>query len=273
MQVLRFLLKALIAVAASNRVSGHAFSANGTPLLCGTMDLNSKLTRHCFPATANRHMVCCADIQLPDPAMYSGSRLPHNTSSFHNILESRIRSVSRPESYSWCTCSIDVCENQLGGKVQWILQPDGSTISPLGSTRVAQPRSEIVTPDLLKFATGSEMSLEHDLNVDFDRAAGHYGRIDFSAGRARGTSVDAMIAEKEEEVIRLLQSNEAAGSDSTEEIDLGDKLRPLTKEQVPPTRIANGAIALGGRMHSFGIHSFGVPKHDGTCCPPRRWRS
>ncbi|EKX36091.1 hypothetical protein GUITHDRAFT_165826 [Guillardia theta CCMP2712] len=43
-----------------------------------------------------------------------------------NLLEKRIKEASSPQSYSWCTCSVDICEGQLGGKVLWMLQPDGA---------------------------------------------------------------------------------------------------------------------------------------------------
>jgi hypothetical protein len=37
-----------------------------------------------------------------------------------NPLENLIRLSSRPESYSWCTCSANICK-LLGGRVAWQL--------------------------------------------------------------------------------------------------------------------------------------------------------
>lgn len=96
--------------------------------------------------------------------------------------------------------------------MSWILQPDGSTLSPLGSPHPAQ------SPNLLQLPIAASA-------MDVDRAESG-GKLDpFSGG------LDAMIADKENEVMRLMQSKREE-SDSTEEVDLAEKLRPLTKEQV-----------------------------------------
>ena len=36
-----------------------------------------------------------------------------------------ITKASKPENLSWCTCSEEICENQLGGKVAWNMQGEG----------------------------------------------------------------------------------------------------------------------------------------------------
>lgn len=37
-------------------------------LACGTLDLTSSLTQHCFPKDTSHHFVCCVDITSPDNA-------------------------------------------------------------------------------------------------------------------------------------------------------------------------------------------------------------
>jgi hypothetical protein len=97
-------------------------SHQSEPRSCGTLNLTSKLTKHCFPANAALHAVCCVDIQLPTISNLSEC----------NILERRIRAASLPASFSWCACTEQACV-ALGGRIAWILQPDGSTIRPLGA--------------------------------------------------------------------------------------------------------------------------------------------
>lgn len=114
------------------------------PTSCGTLDLASPLTRHCFPPDASRHQFCCVDIKLPgegggigalsmgsDPETWEhildgadeAPMLPAmggpNPSTSGRSLESMIRAASDPSSYSWCTCSEVVCEELLGGRVAW----------------------------------------------------------------------------------------------------------------------------------------------------------
>ena len=78
---------------------------------CGTLDLNSPLTQHCFPYDKSHHFVCCVDIKNVD-----NSKSPHGNK---NPLGDVIKSASLPSSYSWCTCSEEICEQQLGGRVAW----------------------------------------------------------------------------------------------------------------------------------------------------------
>ena len=35
---------------------------------CGTLDLTSHLTQHCFPHDKSHHFVCCVDIESPENA-------------------------------------------------------------------------------------------------------------------------------------------------------------------------------------------------------------
>mmetsp|Transcript_14955 Transcript_14955/g.40102 ORF Transcript_14955/g.40102 Transcript_14955/m.40102 type:complete len:116 (-) Transcript_14955:594-941(-) len=79
---------------------------------CGTLDLTSGRTQHCFPPDASHHSVCCVDIKTPDNN--------YTPSGNYNPLGSAIRAASRPSSYSWCTCSKEICTAQLGGRVAYI---------------------------------------------------------------------------------------------------------------------------------------------------------
>eukprot|EP00961_Rhodomonas_salina_P147886 1990730-Rhodomonas_salina.1 len=71
---------------------------------CGTLNVDSAVASHCFPQDGSHHSVCCVDIELSD-----------DPSTF-NALERLISLASKPESYSWCTCSADICE-KLGGSI------------------------------------------------------------------------------------------------------------------------------------------------------------
>jgi len=113
------------------------------PSPCGTLDLTSMLTQHCFPFDGNirqrvpltaylsllymaviffytsicyltagsHHFVCCVDIQTPE-----NPNSPHGN---YNPLEQVIKAASNSSSYSWCTCSEEICTEQLGGRVAW----------------------------------------------------------------------------------------------------------------------------------------------------------
>ncbi|KAK9818442.1 hypothetical protein WJX74_000998 [Apatococcus lobatus] len=78
---------------------------------CGTLDLTSKHTQHCFPEDGSHHFVCCVDINSP-----TSSQSPHGNS---NPLNDVIKAASKPSSYSWCTCSEEICTQQLEGRVAW----------------------------------------------------------------------------------------------------------------------------------------------------------
>uniref|UniRef100_A0A7S0ZLD8 Uncharacterized protein n=1 Tax=Timspurckia oligopyrenoides TaxID=708627 RepID=A0A7S0ZLD8_9RHOD len=80
-------------------------------LSCGTLDLNHPFTQHCFPSDGSHHFVCCVDIQFPH-----NSNSPHGN---YNPLGDVIMAASQKESYSWCTCSEEICEQQLHGRVQF----------------------------------------------------------------------------------------------------------------------------------------------------------
>jgi hypothetical protein len=59
-----------------------------------------------------------------------------------NPLENLIRLSSRPESYSWCTCSANICKI-LGGRVAWQLPGKPETPSNLASNVQAEKYDEI----------------------------------------------------------------------------------------------------------------------------------
>lgn len=133
----------------------HAAADPSPPAPCGTLDLTSPLTQHCFPEdgedalqtvslrpfrgypllagspapppwaphailsnnaaqycpAGSHHFVCCEQIALPD-----NPDSPHGN---QNPLGRVIREASQPENYSWCTCSEEICTQQLGGRVAW----------------------------------------------------------------------------------------------------------------------------------------------------------
>eukprot|EP00960_Hanusia_phi_P015905 468914-Hanusia_phi.AAC.4 len=100
---------------------------------CGTMNMQSSLVQHCFPEDGLSHTVCCVDIRLPGSKRY-----------FTN-LEQDIYLSSKPSSYSWCTCTVDIC-HQLAGRVAWIYEP-----SEGGRAREGGRQSKYV-----KYAEGPE---------------------------------------------------------------------------------------------------------------------
>lgn len=81
------------------------------PAPCGTLDLESILTQHCFPEDGSHHFVCCEGITLPE-----NPNSPHGN---YNPLERVIKAASNSSNYSWCTCSEEICTEQLGGRVAW----------------------------------------------------------------------------------------------------------------------------------------------------------
>uniref|UniRef100_A0A7S4PFF9 WW domain-containing protein n=1 Tax=Guillardia theta TaxID=55529 RepID=A0A7S4PFF9_GUITH len=85
-----------------------------TPTPCGTLNLSSPYTQHCFPPDGSSHHVCCVSIQLPATLHAE----PIKDAAFVK-LEDMIRAASHPSSYSWCTCNQFICEELLGGRVQW----------------------------------------------------------------------------------------------------------------------------------------------------------
>ncbi|KAK9867988.1 hypothetical protein WJX84_010855 [Apatococcus fuscideae] len=85
--------------------------SSSPPSSCGTLDLTSDLTQHCFPQDGSHHFVCCVDITSPET-----SQSPHGN---RNPLNDVIKAASKPSSYSWCTCSEEICTQQLGGRVAW----------------------------------------------------------------------------------------------------------------------------------------------------------
>lgn len=110
------------------------------PAPCGTLDLQSQLTQHCFPEDGSHHFVCCVDIQMPEN--------PHSPHGNFNPLEHVIKSASNASSYSWCTCSENICEMQLGGRVAWNMHGVGhkgylpSYTGPVYNARSGLPRTE-----------------------------------------------------------------------------------------------------------------------------------
>lgn len=123
-----------------------ALALPSPPAPCGTLDLTSHLTQHCFPedgkflvleinnfqpysyiwfrfsfiivlnslefnSAGSHHFVCCVDIKMPEN--------PHSPHGNFNPLERVIKTASNSSSYSWCTCSEEICTQQLGGRVAW----------------------------------------------------------------------------------------------------------------------------------------------------------
>jgi hypothetical protein len=87
------------------------------PQPCGSLDLTSPLTQHCFPADGSHHFVCCEGISTPDD-----EESPHGN---RNPLADVIAQASSLENPSWCTCSEEICTKQLHGRVAWNMQGAG----------------------------------------------------------------------------------------------------------------------------------------------------
>ena len=82
------------------------------------MDLTMAITSHCFPGDASHHFVCCTNILDPN-----NSNSPHGN---QNPLYDAIMTASQDQSnLSWCTCSEEICTEQLGGTVTWNMHGEG----------------------------------------------------------------------------------------------------------------------------------------------------
>jgi len=105
-----------------------AESSPSPPQPCGTLDLSSPLTQHCFPADVSHHFVCCTQIQAPEN--------PHSPHGNYNPLERVIKAASNDSNYSWCTCSEEICTEQLRGFVQWNMNGNGwkGYVPPVGGS-------------------------------------------------------------------------------------------------------------------------------------------
>lgn len=55
--------------------------------------------------------MCCDQIQTPEN--------PHSPHGNYNPLERVIKAASNSSNYSWCTCSEEICTEQLHGRVAW----------------------------------------------------------------------------------------------------------------------------------------------------------
>merc|ERR1711907_11034 len=90
---------------------GMVRGQGATPLSkggCGSLDLTLDRTSHCFPSDGSHHFVCCTHIKDPD-----NENSPHGNL---NPLGEAIKEASKdPNNLSWCTCSEQICEKQLGG--------------------------------------------------------------------------------------------------------------------------------------------------------------
>ncbi|GAB0489499.1 hypothetical protein MMPV_000718 [Pyropia vietnamensis] len=102
---------AVAAVAAARLAVAANDRGPDTSRPCGTLDLSHPATQHCFPFDGSHHFVCCVDIQAVD-----NEASPHGNM---NPLGDVIKAASSNSSYSWCTCSEEICEEQLRGRVAW----------------------------------------------------------------------------------------------------------------------------------------------------------
>ena len=107
----------LVAIAVVLSFAAPSSAEPAPPAPCGTLDLASALTQHCFPADGSHHFVCCVDISSPEETLS-----PHGNS---NPLFRAITAASNSSSYSWCTCSEEIREEQLGGRVAWNMNGRG----------------------------------------------------------------------------------------------------------------------------------------------------
>ena len=64
--------------------------------------------------------VCCVDIQNIDNEV----NVNDPSVAQHNPLSGPIRRNSNASSFSWCTCSVSICRDQLNGRVAWVGQPN-----------------------------------------------------------------------------------------------------------------------------------------------------
>ena len=69
--------------------------------VCGTLNMKSPHTQHCFPHDLSHHFVCCENITRPE-----NTQSPHD---MENPLYDVITSASEESNYSWCTGSEEVC--------------------------------------------------------------------------------------------------------------------------------------------------------------------
>jgi len=91
-----------------------------------------------FCHSGSHHFVCCVDISMPEnPSSPHGNynplgqvRIPRIRTFCQGLFFARlshgmalllqvIKAASNSSSYSWCTCSEEICEEQLGGRVAW----------------------------------------------------------------------------------------------------------------------------------------------------------
>ena len=95
---------------------------------CGDMDMDSPLTKHCFPPDGRSHGVCCTDIRLP------------GSNRFWTKLEALIARSSRGKSHAWCVCTEAICE-MLQGTVSWRIDP-----SPRAAAEQTEPSAAPAGP-------------------------------------------------------------------------------------------------------------------------------
>ena len=123
-------------------------SSDSAPRECGSMDLTADETQHCFPEDASHHFVCCTHIKTPE-----NDQSPHGN---RNPLLTVIKSAAKdPNNLSWCTCSEEICTQQLKGQVEWNMNGkgwkglQGRDLGPLGLTLEAQQRGSVVLPIMI----------------------------------------------------------------------------------------------------------------------------
>merc|ERR1712224_106652 len=85
---------------------------------CGGLDLSHARTQHCFPGDASHHFVCCTGISNP-----KNDKSPHGNKN--PLLKVIMAANTDPNNLSWCTCSEEICEKQLGGTVSWNMHGAG----------------------------------------------------------------------------------------------------------------------------------------------------
>ena len=115
---------------------------------CGSMDMDADNTQHCFPEDASHHFVCCTHIKTPE-----NDQSPHGN---RNPLFDSIKSAAKdPNNLSWCTCSEEICTQQLHGEVEWNMNGvgwkglRGRDLGPLGISLEAQNRGSEILPIMI----------------------------------------------------------------------------------------------------------------------------
>jgi len=222
---------------------------------CGTLNLEHPSAKHCFPPGVQRHHVCCVDIRLSN----------NSTASLHlNLLEKRIKEASSPQSYSWCTCSVDICEGQLGGKVLWMLQPDGAMhmnngeLFKMDEDKLPGKESNVLFPGFLM----SNRSVDELIRAKH----GEIKQLKFQIKKMKEPKKIEKKKRKDNAKMKDMSESdidEQQEIESEEKIDLGVKLAPLGRTDLEELVVQlvykyDGKTDIGDEVLEFARRPFEV---------------